>query len=246
MATQRIVVHYPNLPLGGGAFHVDGEIAAEYRRMSLFLNDLELAKEWVTLASKANTRNRREAFLIAALIWLCRCFESTAGLRQKPLKLNKVFVPADRAIFKHLHHIRNKFIAHDVQTHPMQSVVLLLDDSGEAIDAMVVMGDVGVQNFQSGLDVSRLIETALRYVREHHLRIAERLKADWNGQPIADRQRYVPGKNKIEIQVKLEAQNGQSEAGDDFTVEQEYWISGHPMLDYGPEGGKDQEGPTGK
>lgn len=220
----EIRVTFPNLPDGGSVHQIGGPLAEEFERLTLFMEDLFAAKIFADRAYADGDTDLREALLLAGLLKFLRCFESTGGLRIKPLKMSKIFAPEDRASMKLLVWTRNKFAVHDEQTHPANSSALLFDKNGKAIDVMTISGLARFQTFAVSAELPRLIDIALNYVQSAHFVAGNAIIADWNAQPHAKKRAVVDGNREIAITLLREDGDETPKDKNAFSRQLEYYI----------------------
>ncbi|AYJ87246.1 hypothetical protein D3Y57_16560 [Sphingomonas paeninsulae] len=188
------------------------------------MEDLFAAKAFMDHALTVSEPGLLEALGIAGLIKFLRCFESTSGLRIKPLKLSKIFNHEDRARVKALIWTRHKFVVHDEQTHPMKQSVLLVDSDGEAIDVMVTSSKQDFRTFAVSEDLPRLIELALEYVRTAHLSAGDAIKSDWNAQSATEKRVAARGNREVVIDILREDGDETPKDASDFSQQLAYII----------------------
>ena len=101
---------------------------------------------------------------IYPLVVFMTCFQSTSGHRLRPLSIKKIYDPAQRRIYKELREIRNRYIAHDEQDHPINIVGIEINAEARAVYTSTMVALLPLDGWNSFEQFPTLVELAYDWV----------------------------------------------------------------------------------
>ena len=177
-------------PPGSTMHEVGGPEADELRRMAVFSSDLQAARQWldslsVSVQQVPTTTDR--ALCNAALIAFCCCFESTSGLRRKPLNSKKVFAGEQRQQLERLITIRNQMVAHDEQFASHTAVLVVKSADHIASETLTYHLSFSLVAMNERKILNNLVDVALKWVRIKIDKLSKEITTAFNKLPLDQR-----------------------------------------------------------
>lgn len=188
LVDDQLVLHDDEWPLGATAHSIVGPDAEGFRRMVVFGTDLVSARDWLNALSQAGVEQAPthidQALYEAALVGFCRCFDSTAGLRARPLNPRRIFSPEQRQQFETMRTMRNRVVAHDEQLASATIAMVIKNAHHVAIEAVATNLSVSFSGFSDSRFLRPLIDTALGWVEHERDRLARVIVDAFNALPL--------------------------------------------------------------
>lgn len=173
-------------PAGASVHGINLPGALELKRIAVFLGELQVVERWLSLIpTSAPDDTSDETFVYlgladAALMGLCRCFDSDHPL--KPLK-RKFLSLSQRDDLERLQNIRNKLVAHNEQLgNGVFSLIIRAPDltAIEAVSLNLFTPFAALAEIEKLRALSRFV---LDWVRQEHGRIASEIVEAFNALP---------------------------------------------------------------
>lgn len=172
---------------------IGGEPTNDFVRLSIYLRDLNRCRVWMDLAEGSHDHDARDALHIAALITFMTCFQSTSGHRLRPLSIKRLYTPVQRAAYKELLRLRNRYIAHDEQDFPINAVGIELNLNAVAIYESTAVAFIPLHSWRMFDFFQELVDVAHAWVAVERTKASAELMIGFNALNEAERHIFKNG-----------------------------------------------------